>query len=1049
MNRLIEWLASTCKQHLLEEKWLLADDLRIAQQWKDRLNLAGHTSIHLHSKTLRSLAISLVGEQLDTTGIVFANQATTGMLVHSLLSEMLEKGELKYFASIQSLDGVCELFSRSIRDLRLTGVFPDALFAADFESATKARDVKRVYDAYCTRLQNERLADYADCLRIAIDGLRNNKIALPACLFVLIPEEWTLCQTESDLLAAIADKATVIRPPVEAFSEATAKRRIADRMSAGEVTFQYLSGLGEVNEMRAVLQRIISANDGSLNALDQVEILTTDNSQYAPLLLELLSGCFAANPDPDAATPTIDSLPVTFAEGISCVYSRPGRALRSWLRWVRTDFVQTKAVQLFREGLLTRPSNAADVGYSRLANTLRSIPIAFQAERYLAKLGEAIQSAKKCIEEYTARGDREEELDLKKEPFIRDFGLPTLKAVFAMMKPLIELAPHSGEGAANVLVKARKFLWNCARAENKLDRYAREKLLDDINGMLLTLQATPDSQLDVLQWLEDLPLESFVLANGPMPGCVHISTLAHGGYSGRKQLFVAGLDDDRFPKRSMVDPILLDAERKRISPQLKTALQNSKEQQLALDRVLFRVLGDPNVCVTLSYSVRKFSDDRECFPSTAMLEMYRISHGKPSANMDDLKSAIGLPVSFVSHSTDDHLVCTDFLISDLLEESDEQERRRSLEAQFDLMRRNRIAREFGEAHQVNAYDGFVPLAGSELDPSAGGSVSSSRLEDYGACPRRYFFKRGLNVHLPEEWSVDMERWLDPFMFGNLVHELFEEFLRGLTANDQTPSLARDREAMQAILHVKIDRLQLDVPAPCTDAFLRQCNELEEICEIFLSKEEDYCREYNAKPWILESAIGLSVESKTILDCIDPVELSLSDGRVLRVNGRIDRVDKFQLNGSERYVIWDYKSGSKFGFSQEQPFGQGRKLQPFLYLGMLRHRIAATGGNPESVDSFGYFFPNPKEEGLRLRWTRGELRPGDEILRNICDAIASGVFVATTNEDDCTFCDYRAVCSDTNFVTMNSMRKAIHPLNVVLEPFRKLRAIEVDRERQQS
>ena len=85
----------------------------------------------------------------------------------------------------------------------------------------------------------------------------------------------------------------------------------------------------------------------------------------------------------------------------------------------------------------------------------------------------------------------------------------------------------------------------------------------------------------------------------------------------------------------------------------------------------------------------------------------------------------------------------------------------------------------------------------------------------------------------------------------------------------------------------------------------------------------------------------------------------------------------------------------------------------------------------------------------MRWTRGELRPGDEILRNICDAIASGVFVATTNEDDCTFCDYRAVCSDTNFVTMNSMRKAIHPLNVVLEPFRKLRAIEVDRERQQS
>ena len=64
MNMMIEWLAGNCKKHLLEEKWLLADDLRTAQQWKDQLNLAGHASINLHSKTLRSLAVSLVGEVL-------------------------------------------------------------------------------------------------------------------------------------------------------------------------------------------------------------------------------------------------------------------------------------------------------------------------------------------------------------------------------------------------------------------------------------------------------------------------------------------------------------------------------------------------------------------------------------------------------------------------------------------------------------------------------------------------------------------------------------------------------------------------------------------------------------------------------------------------------------------------------------------------------------------------------------------------------------------------------------------------------------------------
>ena len=68
--------------------------------------------------------------------------------------------------------------------------------------------------------------------------------------------------------------------------------------------------------------------------------------------------------------------------------------------------------------------------------------------------------------------------------------------------------------------------------------------------------------------------------------------------------------------------------------------------------------------------------------------------------------------------------------------------------------------------------------------------------------------------------------------------------------------------------------------------------------------------------------------------------------------------------------------------------------------MLRHRLAAIGKGTDIATSFGYFFPNPKTEGLRLQWTASELKQGDGIVTNICDLIESGVFPATTDPADC-------------------------------------------------
>ena len=268
-------------------------------------------------------------------------------------------------------------------------------------------------------------------------------------------------------------------------------------------------------------------------------------------------------------------------------------------------------------------------------------------------------------------------------------------------------------------------------------------------------------------------------------------------------------------------------------------------------------------------------------------------------------------------------------------------------------------------------------------------------------------------------------------------------MRSLTEQGNAPELARDLDELRSILHSKIETLKSDIPIPNQDAFERQLQRLEKSCEIFLRKEEEYCRETNSVPWILEASIGLGDEPRTQMDCSDPVSLTLKDGRSLKVGGRIDRIDRVGGADSIQFGIWDYKSGSTWGFEQSSPFQQGRKLQPFLYAGMLRHRLAKEIGPDAKPMFFGYFFPSPKTEGLRLQWTSGELKTGDGILSHICDAISTGAFMATNDEKDCGYCEYLPICGDPAATSQQSLVQLKVCSDSALDPMRSLREIALE------
>lgn len=1024
-NPTIAWLADHCRRTAIDEKWLLVEHLRVAQQWKDRLTRSGAWHINLHAKTMRLIVNELAATWLAAATHLPVGRTGLELLVDRVVQELIQRQALRYFHINEAArPALSRLLVRTYNDWRLAGLTLEQIDGQAMEVPAKAQDLSLIFGAIREQLVATKQVDYADCIAGAIEAIQNDKITIASGLVLLQPETFPLARRERDLLQVLQERSAMwygpeTMPPISASS--SPKLRLSRQVAAGEV-----------NEIRGVLQHCL-ATSASATQLDQSELLVADYERYAPVVLECVwQGLADATSNGSTNVGTlensplsIDSLPITFAEGIACIYSRPGRLLRSWVRWINSEYLQSKAVQIVREGLLVRPQVAESVGYARLASALRRVPIGFGLDRYQPQIQRELDTARRDAIQLAQRDT----------DFQGDCGSSTLQALMATLEPLVKLSPPPSASAATWLAAARQLLLEQARAENLLDRYARAKLLDDIDGMIAALGTHSDIGTNVRTWLEQLPTQSRLFSSTPRPGCLHVAPLEQGGASGRSHVFMLGLDDRKFPRKRLVDPILLDAERARISANFITSDQLALHQQAAMDRVLTRMQGVEGAHVVFSYSLLELTDDSECFPSPALTSLL------VKAQAVDKPDAI---ISFVAEPGRPTLSASEAFQRELLTEADHGIRSAKLEQRFPRILQQRLAQRHQVDELYSAYDGWVPQAGADLLAStAARPMSPSRLETLGTCPRKYFFTRALGVSPPDEWDIEPDRWLTALDVGTLLHELFEEFLRELQVTNQTPDPKLHLQRLVDLLESKIARMVERVPVHNPEAFQRQRDELLETCEIFLQKEYEYAQQRHAKTWIMEASLGSLAHSQphaeTEIDTDQPIVIELSNGRKLVLCGRIDRIDRAGRANNPEHFIWDYKTGSDWGYDQAKPIQQGRKLQPLLYTRMLAARFAQLGRNPQSVRSFGYFFPSPRTEGLRYEWTVNELAAGNAVLESMLDLLAAGTFIATNSKDDCKYCDYQNVCGTAEDLVAISNLKTATNENTQLNAWRQLRS----------
>ena len=1014
----------------------------MAQQWLDRVARAGGPVVNVRVKTVVGLAQEIAAPSLVAQRRAPASAAARRLVVAAAWAQAMA-GEGGYLASVRTTPRLLGLVERAILDLRLAGLGPESMDERAFEHPLKGRELKALLGAYQRELEERRLVDHADALRLAAEVATRR-----ADVVLIVPEDLRLSVLEQRLLDALAAGGRVRLPVDDPERLRAADGPRADRVllawlsrpadapeAAGDGTATIFHAVGEANEVRHVLRTCLAEE----TPLDALEIVCTRAEPYVPLLYETAQRVFEPDPELDLG------VPVTFADGVPARITRPGRLLSAWIRWIEEGFPQVGLLRIVQAHLIRLPGAGGETMTSgRLAEALREVPVGFGRDRYLRCLDEAIAAAqapppasREDDDVDPARAVRAAEGRRRKRA--------ALTALRELARRLLEVSPPRESDARRIVTAARRLCSDLVHAPGRLDRLACQHLTQELGAMADGLSAGGASGFDVWAWLEELPQRARVAGSGPRPGHLHVSTVRAGGHSGRPRTFVVGLDDGRFPPAGLQDPLVLDRERAALDPGLATAEAQVRQHLEDFGRLLGRLQGR----VTLSFPSRDLADNREMFASPVVLAAYRILANQRAGDHRDLGRWLGPAASFAPAETSAPLDAGEWWMDQGTRDPAPADLAAELARVHPSLERGRQAAAARASDVFTVFDGLIERPGPDLDPrSPGGpAVSASGLQTLGTCPLHYFYARVLGIEPLDDVAVEPDAWLDSLQFGTLLHEVLYDFVGALRgAGLWPPDLDRDRPCLDGIVQGHLARARRQVPPPGEEPFVRQKHRLQRSAEIFVEERGGARREPRGRPEYLEAALGLpSQGAGTPLDTPDPIEIELPGGATIRARARLDRIDRLAGSGPPRFAIWDYKSGGYVKpYDPPNLFDQGRLLQHVVYMATAEAALRAGVAPDAIVEGFYFFFPDPRTHGRPVGFPRDIVAPGLAVVEKLCAVAAGGAFVATNDQTlgDCRFCDYQTACRsvhpDLKDLCRGSARKMANPDNAALKPFVELR-----------
>lgn len=986
-----------------------------------------------HRFTLRQLAATLASVPMAERGLAPVNHFGVEALAARAVHAMVRRGELRYFGPVAQSPGLPRALARTLAELRLERVDKDALA----ETGAPGRDLAALLDLYQGMLLESRLADYAEILRLASQVVRSGKthrlVGLPLVTLDLAADS-TAEQTLLEELRGRASRSLALAldqgggGPRE---HATALEHLRHYLFAAEVsprqtadgTFSFFSAAGEGLESVEIARRIQAlAAEGV--AFDEQAILLRAVERYQPLLEEAL---------------TRAGIPYHFTRG-SVRPAPAGRAFLALLACAGENYTATRFAEYLSLGqappveqpkvraagvgfvstedeLLSRSSDDGEMA-EEAAETEPAPATPAQWERLIVDA--AVVGGKDRWRRRLAGLEQELRLRLAHVEDSEDAHRAYLESQISLLGNLQRLALPVIEQLDALPGSA---LWGewleqlTALAEATLRR--PDSVLLALNELHPMAEVGPVSLDEVFLVLSE---RLRFLRRAPARrryGRVWIGSIDEARGQSFRAVFVPGLAEGIFPRKSFEDPLLLDEFRKQLDGALPL-----RETRVAEERLRLRIAAAAaREQLVASYPRMDVGQGRPRVPSFYAMETVRAAEGAlPELREFERRGAQGALTRLGWPAPEEKTRAVDGFEFDLASIHAALQAPRGMsrgKGRYLMHLNEHVGRSLRQRRlrwgkKWSVVDGLVGddeetraiLAKFGLHERA---YSPSTLQLYAACPYR-FVLHGIHQLRPREEPVPLDE-MDPLTRGALFHEvLFQLF----------PLLSEGGDLMAAA-----DGLLDEVAAKYEDDLAPA------IPRVWRGEVEDlradlhgWLRRYASDgagwaPLHAELAFGLGdPEGRDAASSRDAAPVL--DGVLLK--GSMDWVERHKESGVLR--VTDHKTGRP---PKKIPHrvGGGLVLQPLLYAMAAEFLL----GQQVKLSRLYYCTQRGGYTPVEIPVNEDARRVLADALKVIDDSIKRAMLPAAPDVDACEYCDFKVVCGPRE-QERTRRKQALQPLVVL-------------------
>ncbi len=572
-------------------------------------------------------------------------------------------------------------------------------------------------------------------------------------------------------------------------------------------------------------------------------------------------------------------------------------------------------------------------------NALRTVAFDWQADDWFATLKAGfcsvaeveIDALENAALEFGWRGKKwREPLPDEHCERLREIIFPPFEN-FSAPFAKINLKPN-GEQLAGALRK----LWSDLGVEATLERWVS----DEENLSLATRHSSPHQTVweQMNLWLdnvamafprEPLPLRDWLpvldagLANltvGVIPPAldeVLVGAIDRARNPDLKFALLLGVNESVFPATPVAPVILTNSDREELDRQ-SVALSASLPDQISRERYLgYIACTRANEKLTLAFS-RQTAEGKTLNASPFISQLQRIF---PQLEVEEFSAGTGWREA--QHANE----LVPMLNAEVGVESSAGPAGALKRELQQIPALKSLAEKLAQLHEPDERENLSPALAEKLyGPVLRSSVS--RLEEFAACPFKFFVRVGLHAGERKVFELDARER------GNFQHDVLKIFHEQLSAEgkrwrDLTPLEARQRIGDIAAAQVEgfRDGLFRD-SAESAFAARAMAAALQDFIEVIVGWMHT---QYEFDPVQVELGFG----GKN--DPASAWEIALAGGHKLSLQGRIDRVDLWRslrtATDEALAVVVDYKSGGKK--LESMLVENGVQLQLLAYLGALR------------------------------------------------------------------------------------------------------------------